>query len=202
MSLRDQTVVLQIFQGFVVKRLITKELCMKYLFMATTVVASMLLGQPSSAQALGVGIGPFSLSVGGQGVAVDSSFYRLYNDPICQAIKERNLIAIYIEQDNAIKRVVIEPYALGYNKDGNLVLQGYNVEAFDMSDEPKESGSGEGFIGGVFTTFTGDTWTGVSVNRVVRTEVLENTNFTVREDAFKNMKESDVIVEMICAIHP
>jgi hypothetical protein len=109
---------------------------------------------------------------------------------------------LYIKSGDDVQRIIIEPYALGYNKDGSLILQGYQVEAFAVTDEKTTEGDGQAVIGGVFTTIKGDTWTDLSIDRVVRIEVMQNSDFAVREEAFKNVKESDKIVEVICSIYP
>lgn len=173
----------------------------------TTLYSLLFLGVTAfavpSANAIGfdVGLGPFYFNLD-SGVRVGTPFYESYHDPICRAIQDRDLLAIYTQEGDDVKRVIIEPYAFGYNKDGNLVLQGYQVEGFNLNKEPSDNLGGEGFVGGVFTSFEGNEWKDLSISKVVRIEVLENTDFKVRKDVFDNLKTKNEIVDLICGLQP
>jgi len=154
----------------------------------------------SPAQGLSVDLGPFSFSLGPE-VKEGSPNYGFFHDPICQAIKEKNLVAMYVQREGNIERLIIEPYSFGYNKEGNLTLQGFHVEGFDLTG-PLMNGQGEGIIGGIFTEFKGDEWVKMKVEKVVKIQVLKDTDFKVRKEAFSHLEKNDAIIKKICEIQP
>lgn len=157
----------------------------------------------ANTQAIGVDVGPFSLTLPVD-VEVDSPREQFYYDPICRAILERDLVMLLVEtEENKVQQVVVEPYAFGYNKDGNLILQGVHVKEarFDGQKQENEEKNGTGYIGGVLTTFKSDGGTKTfPLRRVIEVRVLENTDFRVSKDKLKKIDKENGIVDPICEL--
>ena len=176
------------------------------IFAALSLIAASTYPLQSQA-GFAVDFGPFDFHVGG-GVAIGD--VRVYQDPVCRAIAENDLVEVFLEVEGeegekspAVSRLIIEPYALGYNKEGELILRGYQVEGFAVAEEaPAETDKGAGYVGGVYTTFEGsDTKKSINISKIKSIRPLENTNFIIRSDEEFGKHEGDEeIVETLCAI--
>jgi hypothetical protein len=161
------------------------------------------------AAGVGINLGPLNFFLGGGAVVEERD--RIL-DPICQAIAHRNLIeVILVVQENSDKsewkRFVVEPYALGFDKDERLILKGFHVESFEVADIPDERdeaepSSGSGFVSGVYTIFKSSSeMRSFKVHKIESIRVMADTNFEVREEAFdENESSNGTIVEMICEV--
>jgi len=155
---------------------------------------------------ISVDLGPFDFRIGG-GIAVDNIGY--VEDPICQAIKETDLVELYIvvddeeETESEPTRLIVEPYALGYNENGELILRGYQIEGFEIADGPGEKGAdgGAGFIGGVYSSFKGGTEKkDFKIKKIANIRVIENSDFAIRSPEDISSEGEGEIVDYICGI--
>jgi len=156
---------------------------------------------PLQLSAIAVDLGPFSFRLNSD-IEVASPAFAFYQDPICRAIQQQKLLVLYMKKGAETEKIVVEPYAFGYNNSGELILQGYQVEQVKLNQDENSSQSGEGYFGGVISTFKGSNWTDFSVDRVVEIRVLEDSNFAIRNDVFNDMKKDDQIVDPICQLRP
>lgn len=159
----------------------------------------------------GIDLGPFDFHIGG-GVPVSNAGY--VEDPICQAIKETDLVELYVivddengeENKNEPTRLIVEPYALGFNEEGELILRGVQVEGFEFAKAPagdseEKAETGEGFIGGVYSSFKGDNVKkDFKISKIVDIRVIENSDFAVRSKEDFSSEEKGKIVDFICVI--
>lgn len=60
-------------------------------------------------------------------------------DPICDAIKNRNVIQFNYTGDSVVGMRIVEPHQVGYSKAGNLTLSAWFLSG------ASESGKGSGF---------------------------------------------------------
>lgn len=184
-----------------------KKLFISFIFICASAI-------PASSQAgIGIDLGPFDFHIG-RGAAVDNVGY--VEDPICQAIRDTDLLEIFVvvdqeenseENENAPTRLIVEPYALGVNEAGELVLRGIQVEGFDFAASPQtdsdaEADRGGGFIGGVFSSFKGaNEKKDFNISKIVNIRVIENSDFTVRGKTDASSEEEGKIVQYICALN-
>jgi len=96
-------------------------------------------------------------------------------DIICEAIRERKLLQFYY---NGGERIV-EPYAYGYDKNGNLKLRAYQVDGYSSR------GKTEG-------------WKLFDVDKVESIQILENRCFDIRPEY--NPFGDKHIPEIICKV--
>lgn len=176
----------------------------KYIF---SLVGLFICAAPMNSEAgISVDLGPFDFQIGG-GIAVDNIGY--VEDPICQAIKETDLVELYLVvedeegKESAPTRLIVEPYALGYNDKGELILRGYQIDGFEIADGPGESESdgGAGFIGGVYSSFKGGTEKkDFKIKKIANIRVIENSDFAIRSPEDTSSEGEGEIVDYICGI--
>ena len=166
---------------------------------------------PMQSQAgISLDLGPFDFRIGG-GVPVGNVGY--VEDPICQAIRETDLVELYLvvedeeEDSNEPSRIIVEPYALGFNEEGKLILRGYQIEGFEIaegaSNESDENvDKGAGFIGGVYSSFKGkNEKRDFNISKIEHIRVIENSDFAIRSrEDISSENEDGKIVDYICAI--
>jgi hypothetical protein len=176
-------------------------------------VSSIMLPIPTYS-GLAVDFGPFNFHMrGGEGVAFDE--VRSVESPICRAIRDRDLVEIFVEVEDSDKkdkeenivRLVVEPYTLGYNKDGAVVLRGFHIKEISLPENPrldadaketKEEG-GSGFVGGVYSIFKGDTeMKDIKIVSIRNIKVLQNTDFQIRDKT--EFGEKDDIIRVLCTL--
>jgi len=157
-----------------------------------------LIVSPSVLAAIGVDLGPFSLRLNSD-VQVRTPAFEFYNNPICQAIMEHHLIAMQVRKKGEMQKIVLEPYAFGYTESGELTLQGYQVEQVKLNDSGDDS-DGKGFFGGIFSSFEGNDWVNVDIDRVIDIQVLRDSHFEIRDEILDNVSDENRIVDPICLI--
>lgn len=148
-----------------------------------------------------IGQGPLSMQID---VAIRANQHdkslEVLEEPICNSIKNRNVIEVTVDLSNAgeFRRFVIEPYLLGYTRNGELVIKGYKIDQVTLTDEIIST---EITLnrGGVITQKeekTGDIRT-TRMSRIIRIDVLKNTHFKPREMGFDD--DSDEALKVICS---
>lgn len=156
----------------------------------------------STLPAIDIGSGPFTMQID---VAIrankhDKSLDALA-EPICHAVQNRNVLEVIIEPSNAgeLRRFVIEPYLLGYTRNGEIVIQGYKIDQVTLKDDIIST---EVYLnrGGTFTQLEENTDDSriTRLSRIIRIEVLKNTHFKIRDI---NLEEVDETIKVICSVH-
>jgi len=107
---------------------------MKRIYLFSSAVLATLLFLPAATSALGLQVGPFSFFMTG-GTNLNRNAF--LDTPICAAIHNHQRVEIIVESvdrsnakefKSAIKRVVLEPYALGLTQEGKPFLKGNIVK--------------------------------------------------------------------------
>lgn len=182
------------------------------------------LTMPVCAQGFGIQLGPFELNL--QGINIPAVRVRHSTDPICYAIAHRNLLEMVMEWDDkvsnnefkkTIKKVTVQPYLFGKNKDGQPILRG-NVVAETLlkeitikygegAEEDRETSErkeeDEGFFSGLFHRSSKeetkkDSVNTINVRKVTHFRVIEGSNFEPPKD-YKEIFKEDV-AEVICTV--
>jgi len=94
---------------------------------------------------------------------------------ICEAIREKRLIEFFYE--NGVR--IVEPFACGYGKKGNLLLRAFQVEGYSKSGNP----SG---------------WKLFRVDKISQLRILEET-FNAYREGYNPFGDSQ-IPDIICKI--
>ncbi|MEC7838979.1 MAG: hypothetical protein VX777_02945 [Chlamydiota bacterium] len=169
----------------------------KFFFSMAAIITLVML--PPAVNAVYLELGPFSFRLNG-GVELNSPAFSFYQEPICRAIQQHKLVVLYVQNNSKTEQVVLQPYLFGYDTRNNLVLQGYQVESVDITDMDNEVNEGEGFFGGIFSSFKGDKWKDINFDKVVSINVIEDSSFQVRENALDNISEDNKVIEPLCFI--
>ncbi|GAB4229490.1 MAG: hypothetical protein Tsb0021_07370 [Chlamydiales bacterium] len=108
-----------------------------------TVIYSILLGWASLC-ASEVEIGPFEFKLDQSEIRVGkpverSDYVPFQQSPVCVAIRNKKLLEVIVEAQmedgrSVLKRIVVEPYAFGYDREGALVLTGYRRKEVTLED--------------------------------------------------------------------
>jgi hypothetical protein len=154
-----------------------------------------------SLSAMEFGIGPFGLQIDvGIRVGEHDEYVDELEDPICHAILKRHLVEIIVQpsNDSELKRLIVEPYLLGYTLTGELVLKGYKLNEKTIPEDVIETTI---YLrrGGVIDDLdeVNDDWRTVRLTRIVRVQVLKKMHFKVRNIEFNDMDET---VNVICSV--
>lgn len=134
-------------------------------------------------------------------------------DTVCRAIQKQSLLVVIRgeegqkqKKDETLERFVIEPYALGYNKDGALIIRGYQITEFAVPKEfrrPKEDKEpvkgGIGFVGGLLVDFNSDSLVDIKVPDVREIRVLNHSHFKVRSN--DELGKHDDMTKLQCSLY-
>lgn len=146
-------------------------------------------------------LGPFFFQID-SGVQVDAPAFRFYNDPICRAISTRKLLILRLQNKDTIERMIVEPYIFGYTEKHELVLQGAKVKQLKLDEDRGWVAKDDGQSGGIFSMFGKSGWSDISFDKVRSIEVIEDSNFLINEEIYKDIQEKSTIVEPICMVQP
>lgn len=193
---------------------------MKKTILAALAIAS-TLSMSVWAQGFDIQLGPFELNL--QGVNIPAVRVRNSTDPICYAIAHRNLLEMIMElndkvSDNefkkTIKKVTVQPYLFGKNKEGQPILRGnvvaenmlkeitikYGEEADEDGEQVERKQEDGGYFSGWFHRAPKepkkDGVNTINVRKVTRFRVIEGSTFDPPKD-YKEIFKEDV-AEVIC----
>ncbi len=190
--------------------------------LSTMLLAFSLAASSLCAQGIGIGIGPFRLELHGgvDGEAITSQRrLQLLDNPICYAIREQKELEMIVETEEAInknefkstiKKITLDPYVFGIDKNGQPILRGNIVKELlvkevkvKYGDEKKDSVKKEekkSFFSALFTSQKDKDIASVNIRKVSDVRVLEDAPFK----APKNINEltKDDSFDVICAIVP
>lgn len=182
-------------------------------FLKALVVLSLMVSTLGFADGFGFNLGPFNLlfNLGGPVEHANT-----LDNPVCFAIKNRNLLEIFVEGSEKIstkeikiisKILVVEPYAFGVTKDGKPTLRGnvikeklvkevsvkYGEDQFNeysISSDKKDNGYFSGW-------FKSDKAQNIDIRKVSDVRIIEDSHF----DAPKDYKKStDANIRIICEL--
>lgn len=182
----------------------------------TTFITSatlLLLATSVYAAALGFKLGPFQLELGG---GPNRPFVVPAPDPICRAIKEHKLVEVTFETDEKIndneiriitKKVTLEPYLLGKNKEDQLILRGnilsdhilkeVTVREFTDGQKPSEKRKWSNYLRFWSDQREVDVDT-LNLRRINDIRVVEDSSFKGPADLKAIFKED--VAEVICVV--
>lgn len=167
----------------------------------TTLITLLTIACTATLNGINIGSGPFTLQVD---VALRANKHSTPLDtlaePICTAIKDQSVLEIIVDPSNSgeFKRFVIEPYRIGFSRNGEMVIQGYKVDQITLSDDVISSEIALN-RGGVFAQLEENTEDIriIRLSRIIRIEVLKNTHFKKREIDFEDF---EVSLKTLCSI--
>lgn len=209
------------------------------------IVGMALLGSVSASSlfSLGVSVGPFSLSLDGVGVydegygdrgyivgrrgtpVVVQRRLQMFDNPICYAIQQRKLLEMTVEWTenidaknlkSTIKRITIEPYLFGRDRNGNPILRGKIISdvmlkevAVKFGDEPRDPNAdwrppAQDAFSGRYNSLPAEKGPAagnldtLSVERITNVRVIERSQFNPPKDFSEIFK--DGIAEVICTV--
>ena len=186
------------------------------------ILANLICVTSLSAMGFDFQLGPFNMQFG-----IASPLSKEFVDtPICYAISHQNQLEIIVvgkerPSPNEIKitskRIVIEPYAFGFNSDRQPILEGNLVEAEMLKevsikygeknryqkkmDDDQESfeHEKEGFFSGFFKSRKSKSnFYTVDIRQVKEINVIENSHFEIPKNFDETFK--DEMEEVVCQI--
>jgi hypothetical protein len=184
--------------------------------MKSFVLASLMLVGTVYGDGFGVGVGPFSLQFGSSAPSYLISNRNSLDNPICYAISHQKRLEIIVEGAENVstkekriisKRLVVEPYAFGVNKDDQPILRGnvveekllkevsvkYGDDQFDETSVAPED-SGGGFFSGLFSS---SKVKNLDIRKVVQVHVIDDSRFEIPK-GYKPVDDKDIRV--ICEL--
>lgn len=172
-----------------------------------SLLSLMLILSPLTASALGIQVGPFSLQLGEN---VQANRQTIVDTPVCHAIRHHKQIEVVLEMNqkvneqefsSVIKKVTVEPYLLGIDKEGRAVLKGNIVKELVLKEVmvkyPQIKQGNEGVVSGYFN-FSGeggvkDT---IHIDQIRDVLVLPDSNVKVPD----NLQELAKDIQVLCIL--
>lgn len=184
--------------------------------MKAIVLASMIFVGTAYGDGFGIGIGPFSLQFGSPVQSYTIIHRNVLDNPICYAISNQKRLEMIVEGSENIstkekrvitKRLVVEPYAFGVNRDDQPILRGnvveekvlkeiivkYGEDQFDETSVSEKDTNG-GFFSGLFTS---GSVKNLDIRKVVQVHVIDESRFEIPR-GYKPVDDKDIHV--ICEI--
>lgn len=184
--------------------------------MKSIVFASLIFVGTAYGDGFGIGIGPFSLQFGSPVHSYVISNRNVLDNPICYAISRQKRLEILVEGAENVstkekriisKRLVVEPYMFGVNKDDQPILRGnvveekvlkevtvkYGDDQFDETSVAAED-SGGGFFSGLFSS---SKVKNLDIRKVVQVHVIDDSRFEVPR-GYKPVDDKDI--QVICEL--